>query len=223
MNGKFYLLILFTLLAVSGCGERAAAPQESAQVLRYSKPQVCDFATSLAQFDVNQPDAKQLRFLNERWRTLQQDDLLRPDEAKHGEHLMTALNYHLARDSITKIHEVLEHTTHAYEQIEGLRRFSSNPKEMKVPDSIIRNLRNAVQDCCADALSSNATALLRADDSSGLYAMGRRAYFIQRDVNRLLDNELSFTDYRNQLQAAAAKLPEAPAAVDLNANWVTCH
>ncbi|MGQ4276819.1 hypothetical protein ACQ5ES_07215 [Pseudidiomarina sp. E22-M8] len=223
MFGKFYLLILFTLLAVGGCGERIAAPQESTPVHRYSKPQVCDFATSLAQFDVNQPDSKQLRFLNERWRTLQQDEVLRPDETKHGQQLMTALNYHLARDSITKIHEVLEHTVHAYEQIEGLRRFSSNPKEMKVPDSMIRNLRNAVQDCCADALSSNATALLRADNSSGLYAVGRLAYFIERDVNRLLDNELSFARYRNQLQTAAAKLSEAPVAIDLNANWVTCR
>ncbi|MDN7125614.1 hypothetical protein [Pseudidiomarina terrestris] len=223
MVSKFYFLAFVFLLAVAGCSDASDNQQPQEPVLRYSQLKVCEFAENLAQLDVSAPSAKQLRFLNEQWRTLQQDNALRPAEAEHLQHVMSALNYHLARDSLARIQEVLAHTERTYEQIEGLRRFSSNPKEMKVPDSIIRNLRNAVQDCCADALSRNASALLREDEESARYAIGRRAYFIQRDVNRILNNELTFTAYRERLQQAAAELPDAPAPIDVSASWVTCR
>lgn len=221
---SFYLIrfTLFSLLAaglLSGCGER----QQADSVVRYSQPQVCEFAADIAALDAKQPDAKQLRFINETWRGLSKDNAFRPDELTHAQQLITELNYFLARDSLQLIERVLEITAATYEEIEGLRRFSSNPREMKVPDSILRNYRNAVQACCADALSANATALVREDEASGLYAVGRRAYFIQRDVTALLNNDLTFTAYREKLASAAASIPAQTPVVDIAPDWVTCR
>lgn len=218
MRGKMWLTVLFSLLAISGCDE-----QQTSKVVRYSQPQVCEFATTMAQLDAQQPDSKQLRFLNETWRTLISEERFRPDEKPIAARRMTELNYYLAQDTLQLLEKVLGITAETYEEIEGMRRFASNPKEMKVPDSMIRNYRNAVQACCADALSRNATALLRANKESGLYAVGRRAYFMQRDVNALLDNELTFADYRQKLDAAQSKLPAVAPKLDLSADWVTCR
>ncbi len=217
MRGKIWLVAVLTSIAISGCGE-----QQNRSVVRYSQPQVCEFADTLAALDSAQPDPKQMRFLNETWRSLDREDRFRPDEKRVAAERMEALNYYLAQDTLQLLDKVLGITAETYEEIEALRRFSSNPKEMKVPDSMIRNYRNAVQACCADAVSRNATALLRADKESGLYAVGRRAYFMQRDVNALLDNELTFADYRQKIAAAAAKLPPAP-ELQLSADWVTCR
>lgn len=221
---SFYLMrfALFSLLAVAtltGCGER----QQAEPVVRYSQPQVCEFAADIAALDVTQPDAKQLRFINETWRELAKDNAFRPDELTQAQQLMTELNYFLARDSLQLIERVLAITAATYEEIEGLRRFSSNPREMKVPDSILRNYRNAVQACCADALSANATALVREDEDSGLYQVGRRAYFIQRDVTALLNNDLTFAAYREKLASAAEALPKQAPMVNITADWVTCR
>ncbi|RUO63055.1 hypothetical protein [Pseudidiomarina insulisalsae] len=214
---KWWVPLLLTL-TISACGE-----QKQAEVVRYSHPQVCEFADAMAALDATQPDPKQLRFLNESWRSLKNDELFRPAEAPIAAQRMTKLNYYLAQDTLQLLDEVLALTAATYEEIEALRRFSSNPKEMKVPESMIRNYRNAVQACCADALSRNATALVRADKESGLYAVGRRAYFMQRDVNALLDNEMSFADYREKLGAARAKLPASAPQLNLASDWVTCR
>lgn len=218
MRGKMWLIMLFSLLAISACGEK-----QTTKIVRYSQPQVCEFAKTMAQLDAQHPDPKQVRFLNETWRTLITEQRFRPDEKLFAAQRMTELNYYLAQDTLQLLEKVLSITTETYEEIEALRRFSSNPKEMKVPDSMIRNYRNAVQACCADAVSRNATALLRADKESGLYAVGRRAYFMQRDVNALLDNELSFADYRQKLDAAKGKLPATAPKLNLGSDWVTCR
>lgn len=217
MRRKMWLTVLFSLLAISGCSE-----QQTNQVVRYSQPQVCEFAETLAQLNTSHPDAKQMRFLNESYRSLLREEKFRPDEKRIATERMRTLNYYLAQDTLQLLEKVLGITQETYEKIEALRRFSSNPKEMKVPDSMIRNYRNAVQACCADAVARNATALLRADKQSGQYAIGRRAYFMQRDVNALLDNEMSFAEYREKLNAAAEKLPAAP-RLELAADWVTCR
>lgn len=217
MRRKMWLALLLSSIAISGCSE-----QQTTQVVRYSQPQVCEFADTLAQLDASQPDPKQMRFLNETYRSLMREELFRPDEKTTATERMNTLNYYVAQDTLQLLEKVLGITQETYEKIEALRRFSSNPKEMKVPDSMIRNYRNAVQACCADAVSRNATALLRADKESGQYAVGRRAYFMQRDVNALLDNELTFAEYRAKLAAAAEKLPAAP-RLELAADWVTCR
>ncbi|MDX1706572.1 hypothetical protein [Pseudidiomarina sp.] len=223
-----YVLIggAMALLALSGCSEQQqteAADTDVVQIdpIEYSDPRVCDFARELAVLDAEQPDLALLRYLNEQWRDLKRTDAMSLIEERDSRALLTDFNYQLAEQSIELLKQVAAITTETWDRIEGLRRFANDPDNMKVPDSIIRDFVTQLEACCLRPLEGNAVALLSEDKESVLYAIGRRAYFVERDVNQILNNDRDLAAYRGKIDLLEAQLPPAP-AVDADTDWVSC-
>lgn len=213
-----------SVLILVGCSESAPKIAAlSSPVVATSHARVCAFSERLAAFDqVTTLDTAELRYLNEQWRELNRSRQVFPlIEATKSRALLSKLNLALAHETVRLLNESLTSVAEAYEQIEGLRRFARDPDNMKVPDSITRTMVNRLENCCLNALKGNATTLVRETKGSPMYNVGELAYFINRDVNAILRNELALSDYQSQLQSAAADLP-AFTAVAVPTEWANC-
>ncbi|KFZ31138.1 hypothetical protein IDSA_06575 [Pseudidiomarina salinarum] len=214
------------LLALTGCSEPQQTAADDTDVVQidpieYSDARACAFADELAALDPEQPDLAQLRYLNEQWRDLKRVDAMSLIEERDSRAILTDFNYQLAEQSVDLLKQVAAITTETWDRIEGLRRFANDPDNMKVPDSIVRDFVSQLEACCLGPLEGNAVALLSEDKESVLYAIGRRAYFVERDVNQILNNERQLADYRTKINVLEAQLPEAP-AVNADTDWVSC-
>jgi len=218
------MLSLLALVALTGCMEsKLPEPQPPQQAaIELSHPKVCEFSERLAALPQQPLDTAELRYLNEQWRALNLNQRhFVQQEAQESRTVLSALNVGLAHESAELLAQATEITAEAYDQIEGLRRFSRDPDNMKVPDSITRTMVNRLSACCLNQLEGNATALVREEKDSALYNVGAIAYFINRDVNEILRNERSLDDYRQQLVNAQSALP-AVQQVNTEGKWATC-
>lgn len=212
----------FYLFGCSDESNNKAAQVAVADSVQYSDPRVCEFAEQLAAVDSTQVETSQLRYLNEQWREINRGGrLFTAAEASKSRLILSQLNLILAHESAVLLTEAMQLTAETYDQIEGLRRFSRDPDNMSVPESITRTLVNKLTECCLGALKGNATALVREEKDSTLYNMGAIAYFINRDVNEILRNERSLSNYRSDLERATAALPPVQ-PVDTQNNWAQC-
>ncbi|WP_417659470.1 hypothetical protein [Pseudidiomarina sp.] len=215
-------VLLFTLTGCDKTTPQGIETVSESVAAPLSDARVCNFAQRLAALPQQPIDTAELRYLNEQWRELNRtDDAFSVAEAAASRAILSALNIELAHESAQLIKQAIEITAETYEQIEGLRRYASDPDNMKVPDSITRTLVNRLNDCCLNQLNGNATALVREEKYSPLYNIGSIAYFINRDVNQILRNELELDRYRARVAAAKAALP-APQNVSTAATWAQC-
>lgn len=228
MSAKWIFIKQLALAAIvvttTGCTEPAPKPEEPpAEAVTTSHDRVCKFAERLVAFDgVAKPDTAELRYINEQWRELNLSRQVFPlAEATASRAILTKLNLALAHETVALLEQATVSLNEAYDQIEGLRRFARDPENMKVPDSIIRTMVNRLEDCCLNALKGNATTLVRETKNSPMYNVGALAYFINRDVNAVLSNELSPADYQTQITTAKQALP-AFEPVAVTTTWAQC-
>lgn len=227
-NFKLIMLVA-SMVALAGCQPQAESPKDTpeAPVVRYSNAKVCEFAQELASLPSNPVNTAELRFLNEQWRELNRTEgMFRNSEADDSRAILSALNIALAHETTELLQQAIVVTAEAYEQIEGLRAYASDPENMKVPESITRTLVNKLDNCCLNQLNGNATALVREEKNSPLYNVGTLAYFINRDVNQILRKELSLADYEAQVLTAGAALPPVQATIQTVSTaptWAQCR
>jgi len=221
------LMLLASMVVMVGCQPQAESPKDTpeAPVVRYSNAKVCEFAQKLAALPTNPVNTAELRYLNEQWRELNRSErMFRNSEADDSRAILSELNIALAHETAVLLQQAIAVTAEAYEQIEGLRAYASDPDNMKVPDSITRTLVNKLEDCCLNQLNGNATALVREEKNSALYNIGTFAYFINRDVNQILRNELSLSEYKARVAKASAALPPLPTkTISTAPTWAQCR
>lgn len=223
------MMLVASMTIVAGCKSPSEAPESTSEqpMVRYSNTKVCEFAQELAGLPTNPVNTAELRYLNEQWRDLNRTEgMFRNSEADDSRAILSALNIALAHETAGLLQQVIAVTAEAYEQIEGLRAYASDPENMKVPDSITRTLVNKLEECCLNQLNGNATALVREKKNSPLYNIGTLAYFINRDVNQILRNELTLTDYEARVAKASAALPPLSAptkTISTAPTWAQCR
>lgn len=221
------LILVGSMVFMAGCQPQTKSPEKTSEapVFRYSNAKVCEFAQQLANLPTNPVNTAELRYLNEQWRDLNRTErMFRNSEADDSRAILSELNIALAHETSMLLQQAIAVTAEAYEQIEGLRAYASDPDNMKVPDSITRTLVNKLEDCCLNQLNGNATALVREEKNSALYNIGTFAYFINRDVNQILRNELSLSEYEARVAKASAALPPMPIeTVSTAPTWAQCR
>ena len=218
-----FALILFTGCTDSSSPTAATPNTQPASDQAKSHDRVCRFAEQLLALEkLEAPETATLRYLNEQWRELNLNRSVFPlHEATTSRGILSELNLALAHETVTLLKESMKSVSEAYEKIEGLRRFSRDPENMKVPDSIIRTMVNNLENCCLSAINGNATSLVRETKGSPMYKVGELGYFINRDVNAILRNELALSEYTKRLENAADALPEF-VPVSMNITWAQC-
>lgn len=221
------LMLLASMVVMVGCQPQTESAEKTSEapIVRYSNAKVCEFAQELAALPTNPVNTAELRYLNEQWRELNRSErMFRNSEADDSRAILSELNIALAHETAVLLQQAIAVTAEAYEQIEGLRAYASDPDNMKVPDSITRTLVNKLEDCCLNQLNGNATALVREEKNSALYNIGTFAYFINRDVNQILRNELSLSEYEARVAKTSAALPPLPTkTISTAPTWAQCR
>ncbi|PHS60139.1 MAG: hypothetical protein COB00_16820 [Alcanivorax sp.] len=221
------LMLLASMVVMVGCQPQTESAEKTSEapIVRYSNAKVCEFAQELAALPTNPVNTAELRYLNEQWRELNRSErMFRNSEADDSRAILSELNIALAHETAVLLQQAIAVTAEAYEQIEGLRAYASDPDNMKVPDSITRTLVNKLEDCCLNQLNGNATALVREEKNSALYNIGTFAYFINRDVNQILRNELSLSEYEARVAKASTALPPMTIeTVSTAPTWAQCR
>lgn len=205
------------LVACSPAEDRTPIP-----VAPVSLAKVCGFSEGLAEYAAKPDDTRTLRLLNERWRSLVSDDLFLSEQtAQQSRQRLTVLNYQLAEESLQLLEQTTAIAAETYQKLEPLRQYSGG--DMGSPRSVIRDLNNQLQACCMAKLDANATALVREDKQSVLYQVGEIAYYVQRDLGHLVQGELDFTEYRDQLAATQERFARTAQPEYPQQDWAHCQ
>ncbi|RUO66290.1 hypothetical protein SAMN06297229_0213 [Pseudidiomarina planktonica] len=218
-NSYAGIALLFLSSGLVACSpEQSRAPIKVEPV---SLAKVCDFSQNLTEYAATPDDTRTLRLLNERWRTLVSDDLFLSEEAaQQSRKRLTVLNYQLAEESLQLLEQTTAIAAETFQKLEPLRQYSSG--NMGSPRSVVRELNNRLQECCMAKLDANATALVREDKESVLYEVGEIAYYVQRDLGHLVQGELDFAEYRQQLAAATERFNSTEQPDYPPQDWAHC-
>lgn len=215
-------IILFCCsVSLTACSpaDNESAPEQP--IREASHPQICELYQGMTEYTAGDSGTNELRYLNQRWRTLNSDNRFRNDQdAQASRDQLTLMNYELAEESIALLEQSIAIAEATHAKVDRLRQVSQS--DSGIPASISRELNSELADCCRGPLEGNSTALVREEKHSLLYRIGTKAYFVQRDLTALIANERSFSTYKAELAKLKRELANSEPPVLQRIVWANC-